>query len=187
MHKILLLIFLFALVVQTNKAQTADFKDAFIPKSALNQKTNWPDKASNNYLISVYGQIKYPAKARKWGATGTYAIDFTVLKDGSLTVDSIIYLGNFPLADKPNELENIIVKGYLVPLIDSHGYYPPRASVKARKKSILERAVFTLLGRKYLEQEIARVFNNHLPYTSATFCGEPINWSYRRYLRFDLE
>lgn len=187
MYKFLLFILLLALVIQSSKAQTAGFVDAYIPKSALNHKTNWPDKAFYNYMISVYGNIKYPAKARKWGATGTYAINFTVLKNGSVNVDSITYLGDFSLEAKPYELENIIVKGYYVPFVDPDGYRPPRASIKARKKSIFERAVFVVLGRMYLEKELLRIFNNHLLYQPATHCGSPVNWSYRRFVRFDLE
>ena len=58
------------------------------PKMA--DEKEWKDCAVKKMLYFIYGQIKYPAEARKYGVEGTVVISFIVKKDGQIEEAKIV-------------------------------------------------------------------------------------------------
>lgn len=84
-----------ALVAQTNEATTAPEPYTNIERMPLfksvNCPTGWDNKAcaDKEMLIYVYGNLKYPKKARRQGIHGMVVISFIVEKDGTVSNASI--------------------------------------------------------------------------------------------------
>jgi hypothetical protein len=157
--------------------QVNQITEAYLPSGSVDVGSKTKDLPGNRLLIAIYGTIKYPAPARAYGIEAIVRIDYTILKDGILRVDTTRTTTVLP--EDESKIINVIAYG----TNGGQSYRTPKKESKRHQKYLRRQTE----GKAILEAETVRVFTN-LPLHRPALSGQtPIERSYIRFINFKLE
>ncbi|PHI21035.1 hypothetical protein CEQ90_04965 [Lewinellaceae bacterium SD302] len=132
-------------------------------------------------LEFIYGNVTYPKVARTHGTTALIKVDYTILRDGSVNVDSIRILSPESISGSISQENLIKVVAYI-----ENGTFvrkKPKPGTKRYERYVSEQ----LAGEKALLTETLRIFKNLPDHVPAKVNDVALNRSYWKLISFQLE